>query len=224
MPGSTGPNLGLVWGYSPHEDGWGVGSYNPGFALLDSLVQLAVIDTLVTPPGSPANGDRYIVGASATGAWSGQDGKIAVYLTIGTPGWTFFTPKEGWRAFDIATLAYTHFDGANWISEADSDLITATKTTNYLVTTADNFKHFNNIGATGEVDFTLPAAAANLTYTFVVYAAQVLKVIADGSDLVKGGDTFSAGNISSNQPYSSLTLEAHGAGIWITSSTVGNWG
>jgi len=46
---------------------------------------------LATPPGSPSNGDCYIVAASGTGAWAGQDGKIAVYDS----GWRFVTAAGG---------------------------------------------------------------------------------------------------------------------------------
>ena len=45
--------------------------------------------------GSPANGDTYIVGASATGAWASKDGQIAFYRD----GWLFATPKGGMTAF-----------------------------------------------------------------------------------------------------------------------------
>ena len=36
-----------------------------------------VISRLVTPPGAPGVGDRYLVGNSATGAWTGRDADIA---------------------------------------------------------------------------------------------------------------------------------------------------
>lgn len=32
-----------------------------------------------TPPGSPTEGDSYVVGTSPTGAWAGKINKIAVY-------------------------------------------------------------------------------------------------------------------------------------------------
>ena len=40
------------------------------------------------PPGSPVNGQRFIVGASATGAWATHDGEMAVYRD----GWQFHAP------------------------------------------------------------------------------------------------------------------------------------
>lgn len=42
------------------------------------------------PPGSPANGDCYIVGIG-TGAWAGHDDELAVYRD----GWQFYEAKEG---------------------------------------------------------------------------------------------------------------------------------
>ena len=50
-------------------------THNEALRRLDAVVQLAVLDaTLAAPPASPDEGDRYIVAASATGAWAGQDG------------------------------------------------------------------------------------------------------------------------------------------------------
>lgn len=53
---------------------------------------------LTTPPASPANFARYIVGAGATGDWSGKDGMIALGVTRESTGqyeWIFRTPTEG---------------------------------------------------------------------------------------------------------------------------------
>lgn len=54
--------------------------------------------TLTAPPGSPSDGATYIVPAGATGAWSGQTGKIARWSARTTPtAWEFITPKKGWE-------------------------------------------------------------------------------------------------------------------------------
>jgi len=47
---------------------------------------------LTAPPGSPADGDCYIVAASPTGAWSGKAKSLAFYLNT---AWAFVTPIEG---------------------------------------------------------------------------------------------------------------------------------
>ena len=48
-------------------------THNEALTLLDTLCQASVIDKdLTTPPGSPAEGDCYIVAATGTGAWTGS--------------------------------------------------------------------------------------------------------------------------------------------------------
>ena len=69
-----------------------------------NCVVLSVGDT--SPPGSPADGDRYIVGAAATGAWATHDDKLAVYRD----GWQFYEPIEGVTVHNLD-------DGADWINE-----------------------------------------------------------------------------------------------------------
>jgi hypothetical protein len=68
---------------------------------------------LATPPGSPADGDAYIVAGSPTGAWSGQATKVAFYLSS---AWAFVTPIEGTRAYVQDEDVDYRFDGAAWAS------------------------------------------------------------------------------------------------------------
>ena len=72
-------------------------THNEAVRALDAIVQLMVLDKdLTSPPGSPADGARYIVAASPTGAWAGQAGKIAAYQD---GAWAFYAPREGWLAW-----------------------------------------------------------------------------------------------------------------------------
>lgn len=120
MAGAAGPNLGVVYGYSPGDVGWGVTGYNPSMARLDTLTHLAVKDTtLATPPGSPTTGDRYIIAASPTGAWSGQVGKVTVW---NGSAWVFYTPKAGWRTFDENSGGFFYHLGTVWVAESSSSL------------------------------------------------------------------------------------------------------
>ncbi|HEX4296616.1 MAG TPA: DUF2793 domain-containing protein [Devosia sp.] len=89
-------------------------TYNTAMAALDQLVQPVVKSrTTTSPPGSPAEGDTYIVAPSATGGWAGADGKFAAWLS---GAWSFTTPADGWLAYvlDAAELA-VHASGA-WSS------------------------------------------------------------------------------------------------------------
>ncbi|MCB1487028.1 MAG: DUF2793 domain-containing protein [Bauldia sp.] len=92
-------------------------THNEALRKLDALVQIGVADTTVTdPPGSPAEGDRYIVAATATGDWTGHENDIAAF-TDGV--WAFFTPSAGWLAFDAAGGALLLFDGSDWLAVGD---------------------------------------------------------------------------------------------------------
>ncbi len=87
-------------------------THNEALGRLDCIVQLAVQSrTLAAPPAEPVGGDRYIVAASALGAWSGHEGQVAVWQDA---LWQFVSPLAGWLAFvaDEATMAC--WDGDEW--------------------------------------------------------------------------------------------------------------
>lgn len=88
-------------------------THNEALRALDALVQLSVLDKdLAAPPGSPAAGARYIVGAAPTGAWSGHAAHIAAYQDS---AWAFYVPLEGWLAWVADENVLYAFDGASWI-------------------------------------------------------------------------------------------------------------
>lgn len=97
-------------------------THNEAIRAIDGLMQLSVASrTLTTPPESPANGDRYIVAAAATGGWTGQDGKVTAYQD---GAWAFYVPKEGWRAWCAAEGALLVYRAGAWspLSSGDGDL------------------------------------------------------------------------------------------------------
>lgn len=70
---------------------------NEALRILEALSPLVVADKdLATPPGSPADGDRYIIAAAPTGDWAGHQEKVALYA--GT-AWLIITPRVGWLAY-----------------------------------------------------------------------------------------------------------------------------
>lgn len=103
----TTPNLGLseliASQTQPHIP------INTSLRRLDGLAQLSVLDrALNTPPGSPAEGDTYIVGASPTGAWAAySEGDVALYTSA---GWTQIEPVVGWLAFVQNESLFYFFD------------------------------------------------------------------------------------------------------------------
>jgi hypothetical protein len=66
---------------------------------------------LATPPGSPADGETYLIAASATGAWAGQDGNIAYRLNT---AWKIFAPIEGLTAWVNDEDMFIGYDGSAW--------------------------------------------------------------------------------------------------------------
>lgn len=71
---------------------------------------------LTAPPGSPATGDRYIVAATATGAWAGQEEKIAEWDGA---TWVFTTPNEGFATtVEDENVQYVYTDAhpaGSWV-------------------------------------------------------------------------------------------------------------
>lgn len=71
---------------------------------------------LLTPPGSPSTGDRYLINGVGAGAWTGQDNKIAEWN--GT-AWTYVDPTTGMRvgADDEPEVAFYLYGGSSWSSK-----------------------------------------------------------------------------------------------------------
>lgn len=84
---------------------------NTAFARLDAM-QAGVLDKdLSTPPGSPAEGDSYIVGASATGDWTGKEKQIAYYSS----GWQFISPVEGMTLWVVDEFLLYSYSSGDWV-------------------------------------------------------------------------------------------------------------
>ena len=70
---------------------------------------------VAVPPSSPSEGQAWALGASPSGAWSGQAGKIATWRG---GGWLFVGPRDGWMGWvrDVAELQV--FSGGAWVTLA----------------------------------------------------------------------------------------------------------
>lgn len=86
---------------------------------------------LTGPPGSPADGDAYIVAATATGAWTTHENKVAFYLSS---AWSFITPKEGDRAEPIDEDLDYRYTGSAWelLEATAAEIRTGTATRKYI--------------------------------------------------------------------------------------------
>ncbi|MBS0214021.1 MAG: DUF2793 domain-containing protein [Proteobacteria bacterium] len=108
---STDPNLGLSYGWTLGESGWGA-AMDANLKRLGATVGLSVKDRdLTTPPASPANGERYLVPAAATGVWAGKTHQIAV--RIGGV-WEFHAPQTGWLCYIEDEAKLSAYKSTGW--------------------------------------------------------------------------------------------------------------
>jgi hypothetical protein len=100
----------------------------PAFSVGDETTYLVALENGVTskgtnnPPGSPAANETYIIGTSPTGAWAGNENKVASYIG---GSWVFLpasgaigTSQRGLRLGGAASNVFYLFDGTNWSSYA----------------------------------------------------------------------------------------------------------
>jgi Protein of unknown function (DUF2793) len=103
-------------------------THNDALLSLDALVQLSVKSTTLTaPPGSPAEGDRYLIGSGATAAWVGKDLNIT-YYTSGA--WIFLVPRKGWLCWDEVNGVMLVWTGSAWQNQLTAGGVVTTTTIN----------------------------------------------------------------------------------------------
>ena len=91
-------------------------NHNEALAWIDAVLHPAVEQApAAVPPDAPLPRQCWIVAEGASGAWGGQEGKIAAW-TEG--GWRFVAPLPGMLAWSKAGGYWIHFDGTSWIDGA----------------------------------------------------------------------------------------------------------
>lgn len=88
-------------------------THNEALARIDLLLQAVLEATgAEVPPGAPAEGAAWGLGAAPTAAWAGQAGALAQWRD---GGWLFTPPAEGWLVWDRAAGMLRVHDGGGWI-------------------------------------------------------------------------------------------------------------
>jgi hypothetical protein len=87
-------------------------THNEALQRLDALTQLVVeaIDASA-PPTLPEAGAIYALGASPSGDWAGKGNTLAYWSG---EAWTFFTPVEGWQAWDKSNAVLRVYRDGAW--------------------------------------------------------------------------------------------------------------
>jgi hypothetical protein len=114
MTASTEVRSGLKYGWGTGASGWGSEMDADLLQIGRVGFHLSIKDRdLTAPPGSPADGDTYIVKAAATGAWAGHETQVAVYDGTGA-AWVFYTPRTGWVAYIEDEAKLSAFAAGAW--------------------------------------------------------------------------------------------------------------
>lgn len=125
-------------------------THNEALQRLDATVQLVFVAQLTAPPDPAVEGACYLIGSSATGAWSGKSGQVA-FRQDGA--WLYILPKPGWRAWFQSDSRLRVYQAGAWAElslPADGAMsslginTTADHTNRLAVSAAATL--FNNVG------------------------------------------------------------------------------
>lgn len=87
-------------------------THNEALLTLDAIVQLSVTSrTQSMPPPAASEGERYLVAASGSGAWTANDGRIAVWQG---GVWRFLEPAAGWICHVGDENIHLTFGASGW--------------------------------------------------------------------------------------------------------------
>ena len=115
-------------------------------------------------------------------------------------------------------------DGSKVLSWGSAGGQTSDKTADYSVLSGDSGTTFTNIGASGNVVFSLPTPAAGLEYSFIIGASQNVAVVPSGSTTIKYGPNLSmssANVLASADLYSFIKMIGISSTVWVVESVIG---
>ncbi len=126
---------------------------NEAMVRLDGLTQLDLLSaSSLSPPSVAADGDCYAIPDGSTGAWTGREGKVAIYTN---GGWVFVAPRVGWRAWIIDVSSSALFDGADWMLGA----VAISQNGAAMVHEVVEFDHVISAGATSVAVGAIPGSS-----------------------------------------------------------------
>lgn len=129
--------------------------------------------TVLTPPGSPSVGDRYLINGVGTGAWAGKDNQIAEW---NGSSWVYTVPTAGGHVSSDAETSVTYiFNGTSW----DAKSYEATTASNGLVKVGNDIRI--DAGAAGNgLGFSAGVLSVNVDNSSIEINSDSLRVKALG--------------------------------------------
>ncbi len=186
---------------------------NLSLYIIDMLLNVSV-ETVGdnAPPATPNDGDRYIVGTSATGAWAGHENELAMWIDNGSY-WEFRAAYSVYNKADSAIYVYATMWQAYAVS-ANTKKTINTQTDSYTVVLLDAGKIILMNSATAN-DVTIPPESSE---NFDV--GSFIDVVQLGA----GQTSFVAGSgVTILNPFSALTISEQYATARITKISSDTW-
>jgi hypothetical protein len=178
---------------------------NEGLRFLDVLVQIAVKSAaLSAPPGAPADGQRWIIGPAPTGLWAGRATQIAAWQD---GAWVFYAAKDGWLAWNEATLTSLVFSAGAWLSLIGALLAAGVADTAFTLT--------DDADPTKKAVFELAGITTGTTRTFTLPNTTSELAILAGTQTFTGNKTFTGTLTASG----TVTVSAAAASIGTATTT-----
>lgn len=132
------------------------------------------------------------------------------------------TPPSNWLGYTKTLGGLWFWNGSDYLRLDDVPVLTA-KTGNYTVSVNDKGRIFTNSGASGTIDFTLPAAAAGEgPFTFIIATAQQVNINAGSGDKINSA-AVQYDIADSNDVGMMLTVLAIDTTNWVVMATNGVW-
>lgn len=212
---------------SVHLRGRGYASGSGGSSQqVDGILYLLPVTGTTSPTetliyAAAINGGSFTTAFTVTGAGLGT---FSSDVVVGSSSLFRVSGKSAIKSGANGTIEFVDA-AATSPAQIRASVFPSSKTANYPVTSLDAGTYFNNIGAGGAVNFTLPTAAAGLRYSFTIQAAQTVTITAGASTTIRIGGTASAaaGNITSSSIGNTIVLYAISATEWYSEAHEGTW-
>lgn len=200
-------------------------THNTALNMLQILQTGVISVALNTPPGSPTQGDTYILGASPTGAWAGRAHCLAGYF--GT-GWVFVpgvdstgtaiamgARHEGLSVWSKADNAVYIWSGSAWAAASGGMTNPMTTTQDIIVGGASGTPGRLAIGTNGYV---LTAVAGAVAWAVATGFANPMTT---AGDIILGGASGAPGRLAIGTNGYVLTVSG-GTAVWAANAAMTN--